>query len=282
MDLPSHLRIWSVPKGLRVAIGALLAAILAWNVYLAAQGTRAGEPFVEPAVALLGLLLPLLLGALLFAFGQGGVPALQRRTDYVLGELLPFILRRVPEQGRRRDYDPPHRLPAMPGRPQPPSPPRDFARVAHTFCRGQCQADYTLHVPARDGSRASTIELHVDINVRRANVVLLVGKERLRGVLGQDPSPLAGKAKGRSAAELKALLAETMEGAAHDSGGAYRFSDVLPEGTRDRWELTGYRTLDEDFLWDPAKQLFFAQDLMIMVRSFWLECPALFADERPA
>lgn len=43
--------------------------------------------------------------------------------------------------------------------------------------------------------------------------------------------------------------------------------------------LVATATTSPDLLWNPAERLFFAQDLMFMIRAFWLERPDMFLDE---
>ncbi len=60
----------------------------------------------------------------------------------------------------------------------------------------------------------------------------------------------------------------------------YIFNERLLERSLhewDYWVLVALRPLSSDFLWNPSERLFFAQDLMFMLRAFVAEQPQLFA-----
>lgn len=259
MDLISLLKIASLRTGGKVLIVllltglTLLAAILlkAGGVWIGAQGTEGGA--LQAAAALLAAVLPLLLLALVYASTESSSTSLVRRTDRVLDQLLPERLAHICP-------------PAAAGR-------GDVVKVECEHARGTTMAVYRL------SWRDLQLCIRVELIVRRANVGFFIPAERLDARLGTEAPGLD---------EVKSLWRHTLAGAGaagnapdrESNTGIYLFErEIGAAGLvygRPQYALVGSVNLPEDFLWNPAAQFYFAEDLMYGARAFVLEQAALF------
>lgn len=266
MTFGTQLQLLSLPVWVRVVIGLGLAGCLMLAgglVALFATG-HGQEPYLIAGASLLGVVLPLAVGALVLGTSYGGERSLSERTEEVLTRSVPFALARLPEEAGTW-----HPAPVRIRSPRP----RLLADVAVNHQRARCHADYRIRLP--DGR--TEMLLRLEINVRRANINILFPLQ---------PGEELAEKRVQIMRHLGHSLGCDGEGA---TGGAavYCFNPVLIARVidgRDYAGLVGTIALPGEFVWNPAERLFFAQDLMLMLRSMLAEWPQAFvvSDPTPA
>lgn len=260
-DLFKDLKTFTLPWTTKVLIVALLILSIGLNVGLFLYSWRQERSdLMSATVQFFGAVLPLLIVAIILTRASTGVLALRRRTEQFFLGVLPGPLTQVVEQQAEFYAPNPRRRPA-------PHPVRGSVLVNLT--RGDCCADILVYVP-QGGSNWHAVMLRLEINISRANLNVCVP----RGLVAAANLDEAGE-----------VLARAFR---HSLGGAkaapdtesYRFLDQplgrVSQGGLDLVCLVGTRSLSEDFLWDSARQLQFAQDLMFMVRALLSEAPQYF------
>lgn len=257
MDTLQNIRLATIPWPLRVVFALFGALILLLNGYILYIGFSRDnyDIWIASGRYLLGVVLPVVVVMLTLQFSHSGVRALRDRTADVLTKLLPQQLRLTSDcseeiasvfSGRRRLH-------------------RSKTSVRTMFLRGECWADYALRIPQRTTSTQlfRCIRLRIEVNVHRANVDVFLPKTLIE-------SELAGT--------VQNLFPHTLGGA---TGAGYMVNDRTVDRTADGRDfacLVLVRELKPDFLWNAAEKLWFAQDLMFMVRSFVQERPEFFVD----
>lgn len=212
--------------------------------------------WVEPAIDLLGVVLPSVIIVAVLALADGGDQVVQNRTYGYMTRTLPRILLSIGETGDRP-------VPFLKLRRQAVK--SGVSVDVHQYL-GSCIGRYALGLP--DGR---CLRFDLEINVRKANLVLLLPRARIGGATPDE-----------AAARAKAMLSHSLGGAALEG---YQINSHVGHGHDDQGEhllVVLVRTLDPKFLNSPYARVYFAQDLMFFLKSVLSEAPVLFAPEREA
>lgn len=280
MTLGNQIQIIFIPTWVRVAVTVVVltaAAMCAWLFYAAVAGD--GElGWVEAAAYLGGVVFPVLVLLLVVGGGSFGEISIRRKTELLLRRTTPFALRFLPEPTRRfvRYGDR--------GRSTPRAN-RELARVSIAHNRGECVAEYRIDFKDADGANRR-LTLGVEANIKRVNVLIHLDRDRVFAALGRDASAAAPTctelrglfphALGASEVHAHAQAATASEAAGHL---AYAFNPALAARTVDgrrELALVASAPASPELVWNAAERLYFAQDLMFMVRAFATEAPELF------
>jgi hypothetical protein len=279
MDLLSRLNLISIPWTTKAAIVLLLAFLGAVNTWLffEALWVTPNKDVVVASVQLLSVVLPIFLLALLIARADTGTRALTRRTSAILTQVIPEALRSlIEEQGT-------FYAPSRNGKDRSP---RANARthVSVNHAQGECYTDYRIETRAPAGEPGHRLHIRVELNVRKANFNLYLPRLHVCDQGGADARSLEEISK-----ELMQRFRHTIEGAAMHcaligeegaiSLAGYTFNTVAIERRLDGDDyvcLVAKKDLPRDFLWNSSEQLYFANDLKLMVRSFLREAPEYF------
>jgi hypothetical protein len=225
----------SIPLGARIVAVVIAVLVLAGGSWLVFEGWRSCKEncngnYLEHGTKILGAAILPALVVIYLAFAETGVKALTRKIGELLNETLPNALR----QARVEDFVVAGEL--------------EECAVTWNFDQGSPRARYRL--TARRNGESATLILLVDLNVAKANVVFFV------------PEPAHG-----DALAVRACFKEAMAGAVHEG---YTFDESLSAATIDdrRYlRLVARKRLAQNFLWDPALKLHFAQDLRMFVHA---------------
>jgi len=230
-----QLRQLSIPLGARIAAVVLAVVVLAVGGWLAFDGWRhctaaCDEKALESGTRILAATILPALVVVYLAFAETGVKALTRKIGELLNRTLPEALK----ESAGEDF-------AVAGE-------IEKCLVSWRFVDGSHRARYRL--TATRGGDAVAMNMLVELNVAKVNVVFFV--------------PAPAKA---DAAEVRGYLREAMAGAAHEG---YVFDDAMSEVTVDEQRyhrLIARKRLPDNFLWDPALKLHFAQDLRMFAHA---------------
>ena len=267
MDVLRDLKTLTLPVSTKIAVVTLLLLSVGVNLGFLVWGVVQDESsLLAAAIETLAALLPVILVVVVLGRADSGVSALKRRTEGLFLKVLPPVLAGV--------VDEPIGFYAITGKMRAPAAPRR-GRVYVNLKRGECFADLLIVAPWPTPANAvpawKVIPIRLEINVGRINFGLLIPDH----VAGLSPSAV-------------------VEAFSHTTEGAGRSGPAEPG----RAASTGYVFLDHplrrdlagapctalvankfvpgDFLWDSASQLYFAQDLMFMLRAFLSERSDLF------
>lgn len=272
----------TLPFSTKIVVVLLLLLSVLANLILFGWGLmRDSSSLLSSTIELFGVLLPVILVAVVLGRADSGVSALKRRTETLYLKVLPPILAGV--------VDSPGDFYAPGSRARPPEGERG-GRVFVNLARGECHADLLLAAPwRREGNTVvewKMMLVHLEVNVGRVNFGLLIPEDML-----------APRRSGRRTAGGQAFrdaFPHTLQGASkagapvqpEKASSGYTFLDVLIRREVlgvDHLVLVANKFLSDEFLWDSASQLYFAQDLMFMLRAFLTERPDLFVSiEGPA
>lgn len=286
MNLSNQVQIIYVPWWLRLTILlTLLAATVICSYMLVEALARGGRSdWIQAATYLFGIIFPFIILFAVVAGSSNGEAAIRRRTEYMLTNTLPYTFQFIPEEKRNfRDYGRAGRSPRTAS--------GDLATCRLHHSRGRCYADYLIALPATEGAPAGEISLRVELNVKRVNVNFVFPTRRVSALKALAGSSADDDAFIRSQFP-HSLAVERMQAAARKEmsedestrkSTAYAFNPQLIHRVVDGeacCALVATTSVSDDMVWNPAERVFFAQDLMFMIRAFWQECPALFAPAR--
>lgn len=251
MDLLKELKILAMPPWLKVALSSFVIGLvilgLSAGIFGAADAER--SEWVNASAHTLGAALPFVIAGAVLVFSTTGPEALRSRTTRVLESAVPDTLARLPHISRLGTAD----------------------AFVEAWPEGTgFSAAYLVRLKTTDG-RTLAQRLRIELNVRKANVSLHIDEEVMRGIT---------KAEDVQAwrAAFTTLFASTLAGAkaeGYEFGGTVFFDQV---GRSCIFFLI--RRLPDDFLWDAGEQLYFAQDLAMMLGGFLREQPDVFAVSR--
>ena len=270
MDILRDLKTLTLPWSTKMLVIILLLAAVGLEVGVLGYSFWQNKRDEVSGAALQGFaaILPLILLTIVLAQADTGVTALQRRTElFHTGVVLP-ALKRIAE--RPSAFYSPRKTKRLEKETLP-------GRVLLNLRRGECYCDYLALVPWEGETKAVIVRL--EVNVMRINFNLCI------------PQLLAGRSNPRT------LFQHTLAGAsvAGPSAGegrkepavsasGYAFLDKPLHRTVEGVDLVcvvGSRFVGEEFLWNSAEQLYFAQDLTFMLRAFLAEAPKLFPTVPP-
>lgn len=246
----------SVPVWLRLLIFLIVLAVLAADLAIAlvALTNPLHKDWFSVSVQLVGSLLPLLLAILLLAFSSRGPEAIRRKTSHLLLHLVPdtiacsltwspeFDVIEKAQWGRSRHGSTRIEIGHRPG---------DFCCI------------YRISFPELHSMPARTrvVLLVVELKVRQANMHLCVPRSAFDNYCIQ--SGMAGFDAFKRAFDL--TLGGAEKAGCKINPAIYQFpysQDTFQTG------VVVYRDLSEDFFTDPAEQLFWAQDMVTMLKGF--------------
>ncbi len=269
MNFFKDIKAFSLPWSTRLFVVVVLAFACAANLALFSFSLWAGRhDLLAATVQFFGVLLPVLLIVTVLARADSGVNGLKRRTEMLFTHVLPPILANLVET--------PHGFYAPDRRRRPPAG-QALTPVFVNLRRGECQAEIALAAPADiDGTPGwRLMVLRLEVTVARINFNLCIPADRDAAGTSADCADLMGR------------FHHTLEGAgvtgpADADGRAQTGWNFLKTGVsrciegRRHLCLVGGKFVSRDFLWDSAEQLYFAQDLMFMLRAFLAEAPDCF------
>ncbi len=260
------LKTLTLPWSTKLFVLLVLMVSAGVNIALFVMGVMNGRSdLLTATIQMFGVLLPIILLVAVLSRAESGVAGLRRRTEILYLSVIPSVLARICESPQPLYAPEPRRRPPRPGISAP-----VFTNAVH----GECHADFVVLVPSAGIWKAVVFRL--EVNVGRINFNLCV------------PRHLVSPALKRPAALVR-RFAHTLEGAG--AGRPDEGDDRLHTGYAFLKEpiaraidgapfvcLVGGKFVSREFLWDSAEQLYFAQDLMFMLRAFLAEAPELFAD----
>ena len=268
MDVIQYATNIILPRWLKLTVCALLALFVFLYLligYFGVVQADVRDGWVQAGAYVLGIVLPILIVALLVLFSQGGVGSLRTRLDHYLRHVLPDVVDLLID-----DSDNFERRELLAGRPA------KLQKSEQVVVRlagrpGSCICTYQFDLPPDSlCTFASRLQVSVELNVWKVNIDIWFDKAQLdKAGLIQSDAPLAS-------GPLKNAFAHSVAGALEEG---YKINDLLIARTLDgapHMALVLSRTMPNNFMFDSAWKLYFAQDLMLMLRSFRAECPALF------
>jgi len=246
----------SVPTWLKLLIFLIVLAVLAADLAIAliALTNPQHKDWFSVSVQLVGSLLPLLLVILLLAFSSRGPEAIRRKTSHLLLHLVPethessltwspeFDAIEKQQWGKKRN-----------GSTQ--------IEVGHR--QGDFCCIYRISFPELHSipARSRVVFLVVELKVRQANMHLCVPRDAFDNFCSQ--SGMAGFEAFKKAFGL--TLGGAEKAGCKVNPAIYQFP--YSQGTLQTGVVV-YRDLSEDFFTDPAEQLFWAQDMVTMLKGF--------------
>ncbi|TSE31970.1 hypothetical protein Tther_00172 [Tepidimonas thermarum] len=227
-DIIRWLKLLALPRWAKVGLAIILLFTLANALGLLAVGMLTlDKDSITAGITVMTVGLPVGLMVVAVVFGDGGLRRLKSLTQTVLNEDIPTALR---ENFNARPFEPAGWLPKL-----------------QTRTSGCC-ADYRVRHPT-PGAGVDILHFIVELNINKVNLVILL----------PHACDLAHAADYfRCSSSLQSCL-----------DGALREGYALNEAPEHRNGATGLvltRTLHEDFLLDPARRLYFAQDLAFFIR----------------
>lgn len=235
--------LWTRCLALTLAVLTLLLGILlVGKGWLACDSIECSNQWLEQGGKVIASAFLPVIAIIYLVFAETGTRALLRKSDELLDETLKDGL----STGRPRKYlyDGPNQI-----------------SVEHEFVAGQPSAIYRITL-MRDDQRACLMIL-VELNVFKVNVLSFI--------------PCAPGDVWRDAGNAERFRT-TLTGAVHEG---YAIDADIPVGIFDGqayFKLTMRKRLAENFLWDPAKKLYFVQDLRMFCHSMLEEGWELFAN----
>ena len=261
-----------VPAWLRATIGLIVVTSVVCDATLAWYALHRSHPeWFVPAVQLAGTLVPLFIAALLFAFSTTGPETLRRKTTHLLVDLIPssiqYAATEVPQFDSIRKAK---RWMQFKSRTEVDVAlhPGDF------FCR------YRIMFPdVWSPGNMQTLRvayLVMDLKVHGANMGLCVPSEQFAAFYARSNTASGDRYKA-----FREAFPQTLNGA-ELAGCKVNQSVVELELDGQRLScIVVVRNLEDAFLSDPAEQLYLAQDLVAMLRSFWREHTDWFPQATP-
>ena len=292
MDILQTISSIVIPRWVKLTIAGTLFCLLMANLlvgYFGIMGENGRENWIQAAVYLLGVLLPILLIGLVALYSDSGSSALRIRSFEYMSQTVPESLRSIVEvPGKYHPYEKKKRKKLV-------SSVKIRVNQYKDSCIGRYLIEFTdraadaleiaaSYTPASDNDgkpqpRAAAFTL--ELNVRKANVVLFIpalDAAHLAGVeLKEEEIQISNALSHFGFEHLKQIFPHTIEGAISEGYGFnnqvsfQRLGDVCFIG------IVMIRQLDPKFLFQPQEKLYFAQDLMFMLKAFYNEQPALFA-----
>lgn len=273
MDAFSKIQMIFVPIWLKAALAALVvgsfaasALIFYWGVALEPR-----DDWVAAAASLATVVFPTLVLFLLVSGSSFGERSIIEKTERLLTRTLPDALRSTPETSGgftpAREHAPWRSAAVGPK-----------AEIAIRHVPGRCYADYRVRYPDDVGAMKE-ITLRVEVNVRRINLIIMIEEERLarfeRNIEGAMDRSEILFTKFKHCAVASESHGQGFVGANREGEAApplaYLFNTELLtlfiEGRR-HVGLVATANVAYDLVWNAAERLFFAQDLMFMIRAF--------------
>jgi len=246
----------SVPIWLKLLIFLIVLAVLSADLAIAlvALTNPQHKDWFSVSVQLVGSLLPLLLAILLLAFSSRGPEAIRRKTSNLLLHLVPETI--ASSLTWSPEFDAIEK--AQWGKTRNGSTQIEVGHRRGDFCCIYRISFPELHsIPAR----TRVVFLVVELKVRQANMHLCVPRSAFEDFCSQ--SGMAGFDAFKKAFAL--TLGGAEKAGCKVNPAIYQFP--YSQGTLQTGVVV-YRDLSEDFFTDPSEQLFWAQDMVTMLKGF--------------
>ena len=231
-DLIRWLKMLALPMWAKWLLALLMILVVGSALGLLVWGVGAHQiEVVSSAVAILTVGLPIGLIVVALVFGDGGANKLKELTQVVLRQEVPQALRQ--------------NLASTTGY-------AAYQSCHVAFSVHGCMADYTLTVESAksDGEEnprpSLSLEFKLELNVRKANLVIWLPVSA--AMLSTQGNPYQSCFFG-----------------AQSEGYVQNQAPILG-GRPDRLGVVFIKVLGDDFLLDPGRRLYFAQDLAFFVR----------------
>lgn len=253
-DALQQLRHLSIPLWTRIGVVLLVLLVFVGNLgFFVYAFSHRQEKWLEASVTILGTTFLPTIVIVYIAFAETGTKALSNKTKELLTDVIPSCLRQVLV------------LEHSPGDTESPN----HLRVAilgngseGPTCRYRVDV---VKVAEHTEVVVEHLLFFVDINVSKVNISLLIPTERL------DENP------NNALSHVQEILAHTLEGAKREDYGFNPHLVPVRINGSSYHAFVLIKRMADDFLWDPAKQLYFAQDLRFFIASALTEGSKLFA-----
>jgi hypothetical protein len=256
LDTFGGIRSISVPTWLKLLIFLIVLAALGADLAIAVVSLTnpLHKDWFTVSVQLVGSLLPLLLAILLLAFSSRGPEAIRRKTSYLLLHLVPDTIACSLTWSPEFDIIEKKQW----GKPRPKTTRIEIGHRPGDFCCVYRISFPELHsVPTIN----RVVLLVIELKVRQANMHLCVPRNAFEDFCSQ--SGMAGFAAFTKAFPL--TLGGAEKAGCNVNPAIYQFA--YSKGAFQTGVVV-YRNLSENFLTDSSEQLFWAQDLVIMLKGF--------------
>ena len=282
-----------IPKWVKAVIALVLFALLGMNIFLGYFGLSdhiGNESWVAAAANLLGILLPILIIAFVLMYVDGGTKGLRIKTYDYMTKTIPDTLVSIVEE------------PGAYYNPKKTKGPRinSEVQVFSNQYRGSCIGNYIIKFPNRlvdEGNpenKKSVFEnsqenrshnkMHVslELNVRKANVSVRIPACEAELAVGLTKSLDEFKAgeenRKFSFKHFKTLFPHTLQGSLSEGYIVNENIGYKKIGECYYYRIVFIKVLDDKFLINAQEKLYFAQDMMFMLKAFYNEKPGLFVD----
>lgn len=251
MSIPIWVRLFSLLISVLTLVGC---------VWLIAIGTvlckgNCDLKISEIGTTLLGsTFVPVLILAYL-AFAKTGIEALKKRTDDLLLDIIPSVFNRPLVAWNDDENDGITQFSIEPARQKICLPfySKLWRSVTNKRYDGSSSERYAIR--AKWGAHEiSDVVMFLDLNLLKINVALRIPMSKIRGDdKAKEPHVL-----------FQEIFGSVFEGAKHE--GYYLDDNIVKSGTS--YLVIARLRITEDFIWNPARQLHFAQDLKNYVLAF--------------
>lgn len=278
MDVLSYLSNMIVPRWVKVSITFFLVGFVGLFVVLGYLGIEQGAQnggWIEAAAYVLGIVLPILMVALVVLYSQTGVAALRSRINHYLATVVPDSAQILADSDRKFV-----RVTSLLNRAK-----RRMAATGPVIVlaqpeRGLCTMNYAMHVPTEgvvDGASVSgfrRVFVRVELNVWKTNINICI-EESIAEKLAAELSARNSTPLSQMESWLQ-LFPHTFAGAKAEGYSINHLAIRRNFVGRKYVALVLSRELKQNFMFDISQKLYFAQDLMFMVRALLWERPDAF------
>jgi hypothetical protein len=240
MDLLQIIKLVSIPKWVKFFSLTIISIFIGLAIYAIFGGAHLADgAILQAGMGLLGVLLPLSIAIIFLSFYEAGVLPLKKATEKTLTQLIPDVLSRLGNANNQSG---------------------SRAHVT-TMPVQEYTCFYRIGLPDK-----RVLRLEVQLNVRKVCAVFYFA-EKQRGSSDNNFS------------DMEKRFEHTLAGARLEG---YTTNNVIGHKEVDGVHyncLVLYKALPQDFLWNSAEKLYFAQDLQVMVDSMIREAGDLLTPE---
>lgn len=240
MDLLQIIKLVSIPKWVKFFSLTIISIFIGLAIYAIFGGAHLADgAILQAGMGLLGVLLPLSIAIIFLSFYEAGVLPLKKATEKTLTQLIPDVLSCLGNTTHQSGSR--THVTTMP--------------VQEYTCF------YRISLPDK-----RVLRLEIQLNVRKICAVFYF-VERQRGT------------PANSFSDMEKRFEHTLAGARLEG---YTTNNVIGHKEVDGVHyncLVLYKALPQDFLWNSAEKLYFAQDLQVMVDSMIREAGDLLTPE---
>lgn len=283
-----------VPRWVKWTVVIVLLTLLAVNIsigFFGLTGNAQRESWIEAAIYLFGVLLPIWLIAFVVMYADGGPNALKAKTYDYMTRVIPETLKSVVEEPSEF-YDAEKKKGKSVS---------SKVRVMSNQYKDSCIGSYILTFLEKPTSplageevrRDETdeekdlkrvkkeIRFSLELNVRKANLVIYIPCNEIREKLAK-PSKTSdsGDEKGLlddfDFSDISNLFPHTITGSKSEGYLVNESLAITEFDGKYYYGLVFFKHLEKGFLTLPQEKLYFAQDLMFMLKAFYNEQPDLF------